>query len=118
MPSKRRVELVLPYPPSVNSYWRHARGRHYLSRAAKNYRELVVLSIPKDVRFDCEVEVFVEVRPPDNRRRDIDNVLKAILDVLEFTGLIADDFLVSRIEVVRGVVVPRGECYVVVSEVR
>jgi crossover junction endodeoxyribonuclease RusA len=117
MTPKRVVDFVLPYPPSVNSYWRHARGRHYLSRAAKNYRELVALSIPKGVRFDREIEVFVEVRPPDHRRRDIDNVLKAILDVLEFTGLIADDFLVSRIEIVRGEVVPRGECHVIVSEV-
>lgn len=28
------LEIALPYPPSVNHYWRHTRnGRHYISEA-------------------------------------------------------------------------------------
>jgi len=37
------VELCLPYPPSVNHYWRHTRqGRHYISKAGREFRQKVL----------------------------------------------------------------------------
>ena len=40
------VELTLPWPPSVNGYWRHPTtgklaGRHLISEAGRAYREAV-----------------------------------------------------------------------------
>ena len=35
--------------------------------------------------------------PPDNRRRDIDNVQKCLLDSLEKGGLLADDYQIKRL---------------------
>lgn len=34
----KTIRLDLPEPPSSNRYWRHARGRTYLSADAKAYR--------------------------------------------------------------------------------
>lgn len=44
------------------------------------------------------------VFPPDNKRRDIDNLCKAVLDALQHSGLYADDFLIQQLYVERCVV--------------
>ena len=36
------VNAVLPYPPSVNRYWRSVKGRAILSSEARAYRREVV----------------------------------------------------------------------------
>lgn len=35
--------------------------------------------------------------PPDNRRRDLDNVQKCLLDSLEKGGLLSDDYQIKRL---------------------
>jgi Holliday junction resolvase RusA-like endonuclease len=32
------MELQLPFPPSVNQYWRNFRGRTIISKAGRDYR--------------------------------------------------------------------------------
>ncbi len=44
-------------------------------------------------RLAVEVEVF----PPDNRRRDVDNVIKALLDALQHGGAYLDDSQIVRL---------------------
>lgn len=41
LPLPPEVTLVLPEPPSANRYWRHARGRTYVSAEAEHYRGTV-----------------------------------------------------------------------------
>jgi len=36
------MKLTLPEPPSANRYWRHAKGRTYLSAEALAYRDAVL----------------------------------------------------------------------------
>jgi len=43
--------------------------------------------------------VRVEVYPPDNRRRDIDNVQKALLDAMQHGGAYADDSQIVRLTI-------------------
>jgi crossover junction endodeoxyribonuclease RusA len=45
--------------------------------------------------------VDILVFPPDNRRRDLDNVLKAILDSLEDAKVFKDDSLIDDLRVRR-----------------
>ncbi|PZZ48027.1 hypothetical protein DIV28_23285 [Escherichia coli] len=53
---------------------------------------------------------FVLPYPPtvDKRRRDLDNILKAPLDVLTHAGLLIDDEQFDEINIVRGQLVPGG----------
>ena len=78
------IRLTLPWPPSVNHYWRNFRGRMVIGAKGRAYRHAVIASvieqgIPRD-RISCRLAVSIDAYPPDNRRRDIDNINKALLD--------------------------------------
>ena len=104
------LDVVLPYPPSVNHYWRYARGRFYISSAGHNYRESVLAALFGCEKLSSPVALEIEVYPPDRRRRDLDNILKSILDALEYAGVFEDDSQVAFISVERKEVVKGGQC--------
>ena len=89
------IALTLPYPPSVNAYWRAFRGRVILSRAGREYRRSLDLRYIVGTTFG-EVEVGVVAYPPDKRRRDLDNILKCVNDALTHLRAIEDDSLIRR----------------------
>ena len=92
------VKLVLPHPPSVNHYWRHFRGHTVISRDGRAYRDSVwaILRQHRIRRLDGRLAVGTLWSPPDKRRRDIDNIGKALFDALAFGGLYADDEQIDR----------------------
>jgi crossover junction endodeoxyribonuclease RusA len=88
------IELTLPWPPSVNTYWRNFDGRMIISARGREYRELVgdQMTIQKTVKhFTGPLRVVIEAWRPDRRRRDLDNLLKATLDGLAHAGVYDDD---------------------------
>ena len=95
------IRLVLPFPPSVNRYWRVSpRGRGVLlSKEGRAYRRRVALQLIGWSRPQLAVPIAVrfDAHPPDRRRRDGDNLIKAPLDCLVHAGLILDDHLVRRL---------------------
>lgn len=86
-------EIELPYPPSINHYWRRVGHRTLISREGRRFREHVVtiLAARRITPLSGALEVKIDVYPPDNRRRDIDNVQKALLDALQQGGAYLDD---------------------------
>lgn len=86
--------IILPWPPSVNHYWRHTKYGHYISQEGRAYRNVVcsICSISK-IHFEANerLMVSIEAYPPDKRRRDLDNVLKSLLDSLQCAGVYNDD---------------------------
>jgi crossover junction endodeoxyribonuclease RusA len=106
------LETELPYPPSVNHYWRYARGRFYISPAGHSYRDAVAAALFGCQKLSGPVALEIEVYPPDRRRRDLDNILKSILDALEYAGAFDDDAQVASIFVERREVVREGRCRV------
>ena len=91
-----RIVIDLPFPVSLNKLWRSNRGRVHRS---KEYTDWIKRAdalwltqkrnAPKEpiVRFNAEISLV----PPDNRRRDGDNLAKAALDFLKRIEVIADD---------------------------
>jgi crossover junction endodeoxyribonuclease RusA len=112
------IELELPYPPSVNHYWRTWRGRMLISREGRRYREIVVglLATTRTKPMRGALAVRVKVHPPDGRRRDLDNLQKALLDALEHGGAFSDDSQIAKLEVERADVVPGGKVIVEIGE--
>lgn len=107
------TELVLPYPPSANRYWRHPTkgrlaGRHLISREGRAYRSHVGWLVQSGEPLTGRVHLRLTVCPPDRRKRDIDNVLKASLDALTHAGVWVDDSQIDRLLVTRGEVVKGG----------
>ena len=98
------IELQLPYPPSVNRYWRVWRNRAVVSPAAKKFqrevREVVARSgWPKAAG---EVRVLAELRPAPGRKPDVDNAGKALLDALVHAEVLEDDRSVVELHLWRG----------------
>ena len=102
------IELVLPFPPSVNTYWRHPStgklaGRHLISEKGRAYREAVRAHVAegKSRQIHCPVAVDIEAFMPDRRRRDLDNLLKSLLDSLTHAGVWQDDDQVHDLRIRR-----------------
>jgi crossover junction endodeoxyribonuclease RusA len=112
-------EFELPWPPSVNHYYRHVGAKVLISRDGRKYREMIVSRFRSDnvETFRGPVELSIELYPPDNRRRDADNSLKCLLDAFTHGGLYEDDSLIRRLVVTkREPMPPDGMAYIRIRE--
>lgn len=97
------VNLVLPWAPSVNQIWRsNGKGKWYMTKVAKDYKRIVWAlvcqeraqhSFPKDQ----DIEVVMLAFPPDNRKRDLDNIAKLTFDALQDAKVFENDCQIKRI---------------------
>jgi crossover junction endodeoxyribonuclease RusA len=114
------IEIELPWPPSVNRYWRSVGAKTLISKEGRHYREFAEgFAWEQDRRawpLKGRLRVVVTAFPPDRRRRDLDNILKSLLDTLEHIGLYEDDSQIDRLEVTRAASLG-GLVYVTVEEV-
>lgn len=95
------IEVELPFPPSVNHYYRRVGPRTLISREGRRFRERVcaILAGLGIGSLDGPLHLEIEVYPPDRQRRDIDNVQKALLDALQHGGLYADDSQIKKLNI-------------------
>ena len=92
--NENAITLTLPWPPSVNKYWRTFQGRMIISAEGRSYRKAVadqVLIQRGAKHYTGKLRVQIEAFRPDNRRRDLDNLLKAVLDGCTHAGVWEDD---------------------------
>jgi crossover junction endodeoxyribonuclease RusA len=97
--------MVLPFPPSLNTYWRSVPGKGVLiSEKGRQYRSAVqALAASQNwPKFgEARLSVHIEAWAPDKRRRDLDNMLKAALDALTHCGVWNDDSQIDDLRIVR-----------------
>jgi crossover junction endodeoxyribonuclease RusA len=103
------IELHLPWPPTINSYYGHKpikkRVINYIKAAGKQYRQDVEKAIVEQVGYmHLDDRLFVEVvlHPPDERKRDLDNYMKALLDACTHARLWFDDDQIDQLHIYRG----------------
>lgn len=112
---KKTIRLDLPYPPSVNTYWRSNGKRRYISPAGVKFTEEVslIVKMQKPKTFaDKQVAISVMIHPRSKRKFDLDNTLKAILDALMKAGMYDDDSQIEYIEIARGEKIDGGKAIV------
>lgn len=125
------VKFSLPWPPTVNTYWRHVtipigkgskkhRAMVILSDRAKDYR-LHVASAVRTQRVPCGrltglLSISLVCFPPDHRERDLDNLLKGLLDSIAHAGVMRNDADIDRLYMERGHLVPAGRVDVLIEE--
>lgn len=97
-----KIEFSIPYPPSANRIWRQGQGRVHKSKEYQDWLALAAWEIraqlgPKKVITE-PFKLTIRVNRPDRRKRDLDNLLKPILDLLGHYGLIENDSLCHWID--------------------
>jgi len=111
------MNLTLPFPPSVNTYYATVNGRRVLSSKGREYKKTVAFMVGKTEKLKGRLGIGVELFMPDKRRRDIDNVQKALFDALQHAGVYEDDSQIDFIAVRRAGVEKGGRCEVEIVEI-
>lgn len=95
--------FTLPYPPTVNTYWRNVGGRVLVSKKGRQYRLDVQAAVLGNWqgRATGRLGVVIKLHPPDRRKRDLDNTLKAVLDSLARAGVYHDDSQIDDLRIIR-----------------
>lgn len=112
-----KMRLTLPWPPTVNSYYRNGNrpGFRYLTNEAKAFRTHVSLIVGLERArkvLTARLRVVVVANPPDRRERDLDNLHKGLLDALQHAGVYERDSQIDDLRIVRGPVVKGGQVVV------
>ena len=114
------IILYLPWPPTINDYYGVTRqGQRFLKTRATTYRKDVAQALHEQCpALFLDEHLFMEVYlyPPDNRKRDLDNYMKGLLDALTEGGLWEDDSLIDQLHIYRGVTTARGKVRIELSE--
>ncbi len=111
---------TLPWPPSVNHYYRRVGPRTLISRGGREYRRTVCGLLagggPRKPPADGRIALAMDAFPPDRRRRDLDNTLKAVGDSLEHAGVYEDDSQIDVLFVGRRQPVKGGKVVIRISQ--
>lgn len=108
----------LPYPPSVNSYWRNVKvNKAVLSDGAKAYRIAVLAAVGPCMPLRGRLVVSVSLFPPDKRQRDIDNVAKALFDALQHACVYKNDEQIDEFTIKRMPIIEGGACSVFIQQI-
>lgn len=110
------IEFTLPWPPSVNRMWRNVGPRTLLSRKGRDYRTAALAyvldqRVPRQ-KLKNRLSVEIIAYPPDRRARDLDNLLKGILDALQCCEVIENDSCIDWLSIERGPVGRSGKVLV------
>lgn len=115
------IELVLPFPPTVNHYWVNTKRGVFLSREAKQYRTDVTHAVMRQLRppwprLSARLSIEVALSAPDRRHYDIDNRLKGLFDSLQHAAIFEDDGQIDSMTVEREPPCTSGYAKVRISE--
>lgn len=111
------IKITLPWPPSMNTYWRHITkgplaGRSLISERGRLYRKTVIDQCAAEglsnTRMGGRLSVTLLAFPPDRRKRDLDNLPKGLLDALKHAGVYEDDGQIDELVIRRCSVVQDG----------
>jgi crossover junction endodeoxyribonuclease RusA len=94
---------ILPYPPSVNHYWGVSGKQRFIGKKGKEFRQAVAEAcLDAQIQtMDGRLAVHVAIWPPDNRKRDVDNTLKPLLDAMEHAGVYENDSQIDELHIIR-----------------
>ena len=107
----KELKIMIPFPPSVNTYWGFKGSRRFLTSRAKVFKDVVAAEFVRCGHQgfgQSRLAVTIKLYPPDRRVRDIDNVVKSTLDALCQAGVFVDDGQIDMLHVTRENVIKWG----------
>ena len=104
-----KLWITLPlWPPTTNTIYRNVRGRTLMAaRARQFYSDGSKLIRSRGVMLTGRLGVRISLHPPNKRRFDVDNRIKAILDLMTKSGIWEDDSQVDHLVVTRKDIEPK-----------
>ncbi|MDP2322552.1 MAG: RusA family crossover junction endodeoxyribonuclease [Gammaproteobacteria bacterium] len=118
------LNITLPFPPSLNRYWRHVvigrSARVLISKEGREYREAVtrhIATLGLGPAMTNRLSVHIKVYPPDRRQRDLDNMLKAALDAIQAAGVFENDGQIDELTVRRRKMLKGGQITVDIYDI-
>jgi len=112
----KELYLELPFPPTVNSYYSKTQRGIYISKKGRAFRDVCAECCVEQNAYGLlltdRLQVDVILYPPDRRRRDLDNYMKALLDALTIAKVWEDDEQVDNLNIHRGKILSKGKCAV------
>ena len=112
-------EFTLPWPPSINGYWRAFRNRQIISKRGREYRTNAVNQLKELGLFNENIakplSVTLTLNPPTLRRYDVDNFNKALFDALTHGSFWLDDEQVCKLTIIKGEKIKGGNVIVKVE---
>lgn len=117
------LTFQLPLPPSVNHLWATVGSRRVKTKHYKSWIDLATIGLlgarpHKKLWYPVEVEIRIWKCKGFSTNRDIDNIIKPVLDVLVSEGVIDGDTLkyVRKVSA-EYISIPGSEsCSVVINE--
>ena len=112
------INLLIPYPPSVNTYWGFHGHRRFLTPKANQFKEDVAQVVSQQPIYSLglsRLEISITLYPTDKRVRDIDTSIKSCLDALVATKLFDDDSQVDVLLILRGEQKKGGQALVTIK---
>lgn len=111
--------IDLPFPPTVNKIWRTTKkGKVYLIKTVKNFRKEVHYLVFNKTKFGKnKLRVEIKIFPPDNRKRDIDNLVKSTLDALQKANIFEDDFQIHQLYIEKSTNFQNGKITVLIKDI-
>ena len=100
----KKLELHLPFPPTINSYYAFSRHGVYIKTPGKRYREAIEREVREQngrLHLSGRLDVSIMFFAPDNRIRDLDNYVKPMFDALTKAGVWDDDRQIDYFEMQR-----------------
>ena len=109
--------LVLPLPPTINSYWGFSGHRRFLTLQAREFKTQVahIVSQQKTRFGKAPIVLVVTIHFRDRRIQDLSNRIKALEDAMVQSGLLFDDSQIKEIHVYEGEIVKGGKMVVQIS---
>lgn len=117
------IHVHCTYPPSVNAIWRHTGKRvyrtpQYMSWLTTAGQEWLVQRAKLKVKsIQGPFRATIILVPPDKRKRDVDNPIKALLDLAKHLQITGDDSLCWKVSAEWGFndQAPMGCCLILES---
>jgi len=111
----------IPIPPSTNVIWKVGKKKMYLNPKYsewKNTSTVMALNNKKGDYISGHYSLILAVGRPDKRRRDIDNIIKPVSDLLVGIQIVEDDSLCNRVTAFWSNLVEKGYVKISIKEWR
>lgn len=87
------IRVTLPYPPTANNLFGNGSKGRFRTAVYNGWIKAAgwALNVQRPGCIDGAYHLKITAERPDRRARDVDNLIKALSDLLKKQGVIADD---------------------------